>query len=96
MRTPQKVRVTGGSDFRLLAIYSLATREAEMTRKDYEAVARVFAYQMSAYSSEPGSKAVIRDTAERMSAELLSASKFTPNGNKSFKPEVFLKACGVA
>lgn len=66
-----------------------------MTRKDYEVIARVFAYQMDAYASEPGSRAVIRDTAERMAAELLAASKFNMNGNKSFKPDVFLKACGV-
>lgn len=66
-----------------------------MTRKEYEVIARVFAYQMDRYSSEPGSRAVIRDTAERMSRELLAVSKFTPNGNKSFKPDVFLAACGV-
>lgn len=66
-----------------------------MTRKDYEVIAQVFQYQMYAYASEPDSKNVIRDTAERMSRELLAASKFDNNGNKSFKPDVFLKACGM-
>lgn len=67
-----------------------------MTRKDYELIARVFAYQMDAYASEPGSRAVIRDTAERLSRDMSAASKFNMNGNKSFKPEVFLKACGLS
>lgn len=65
-----------------------------MTRKDYEVIAEVFKYQTYAYASEPGSLAVIRDTAERMSKDLLAASKYNMNGNKSFKPDVFMKACG--
>ncbi len=65
-----------------------------MTRQDYVVIAEVFKYQTYAYASEPGSLIVIRNTAKRMSRELLAASKFTPSGNKSFKPEVFLKACG--
>ena len=66
-----------------------------MTRKDYELVAKVFAFQMSAYASEPGSKAVIRETAERMSRELSMASRLDANGNRAFKVDRFLAACGV-
>ncbi len=39
--------------------------------------------------------ATIDSLAERLSRDLLAASKYNVNGNKSFKPEVFLKACGV-
>jgi hypothetical protein len=65
-----------------------------MTRKDYEVIASVFADQMDAYTSKY-CRMVIRETADKMSLALLAASQYDINGNKSFKPEKFLAACGV-
>lgn len=66
-----------------------------MSRKDYIVIAEVFRHQDSILV--PGSPEWIqnRDCAEAMSRALLTASKYDINGNKSFKPDVFLKACGI-
>ena len=58
-----------------------------MTRKDFILIAEVLDFQMSAYASEPGSKAVLRATAERMADALATT-------NANFKRERFLTACG--
>lgn len=68
-----------------------------MTRKDYEVIARVFNNAMIGYMGygRDAERACVVGLATRMADELLAASRFTPNGNKSFKVDVFLKACGV-
>ena len=55
-----------------------------MTRKDYILIAEVLE------ETEATKK-----TCELMAEKLHRASKYTLNGNKSFKKDVFLKACGI-
>ena len=66
-----------------------------MTKKDYELVANSISRVRATYSNAPAVQAAIRHLAEALSADMLAASKFNMNGNKSFKPDVFLKACGL-
>ena len=65
-----------------------------MTRKDYELIAQVINYQREVCDTQD-SLAAVQMVAEAMARALLAASKYDMNGNKSFKPDVFLKACGV-
>ena len=55
-----------------------------MTRKDYNLIAEVL----------KNTKATA-ETCREMASELHKASKYTPNGNKSFDDDRFLKACGI-
>ena len=66
-----------------------------MTRKDYVVIAEVFKYQLVTFSDRPEALVGIVAAATAMSRALLTASKYDANGNKLFKPEIFLKACGI-
>lgn len=66
-----------------------------MTRKDYVLIADVFKAQQTVFVTGSVGWHAVRATAVRMAEELLTASKYDLNGNKSFKPDVFLAACGV-
>ena len=84
-----------GGRCRVVVVGELATREAGMTRKDYVVIAEVFKYQLATFSDRPEALVGIVAAATAMSRALLTASKYDVNGNKSFKPDVFLKACGL-
>ena len=64
-----------------------------MTRKDYLLIADV----ISATREETDGtvNGILDNLSNKFARVLLAASKYDLNGNKSFKPDVFLKACGV-
>ena len=55
-----------------------------MTRKDYQLIADVLKNNHAP-----------AELCKEMADELHRASGYTPNGNKSFNDDKFLKACGV-
>ena len=66
------------------------------SRKDYVAVARAIREELD--GTDPRDlrdRATIRVVAYAVAEAFASTSGYTPNGNRSFDSDRFLKACGV-
>ncbi len=84
-----------GGESRVGVVGLRRTKGRGMTRKDYRVIAEVFAARLAENAPGTVTYDAIKVTAEQMSRMLSWTSGYTANGNKSFKPDVFLKACGL-
>ena len=69
-----------------------------MTRKDYRLIAETIKRVKEHYTEPKEHAEAIQATLEVLAGELAEelhkASGYTPNGNKSFRDDIFLEACG--